>query len=89
MNSAPWSEIMVIGLGYLHNYVFSNAHITVSAFGAAHGKRIISCKLVTGSIIVKVHKFNTTLFKTSNLQLPMQSTCTSSHGAAIAILGAN
>ena len=89
MNSAPQSEIMVVGLGYLLNHVFSNAHITVSAFGAARGKHTISSKLVMGSIIVKAHKFNTTLFETSNLQLPMQSTCTSSHGAVIAILGAN
>ena len=80
---------MVIGLGYLLNHVFSNARITVSAFGATHGKCTISSKLVMGSIIVKACKFNTTLFETSNLQLPMQLTCTSSHGAAIAILGAN
>ena len=80
---------MVIGLGYLLNHVFSNARITVSVFGATHGKRTISSKLVMGSIIVKAHKFNTTLFETSNLQLPMQSMTTSSHGAAIAILGAS
>ena len=80
---------MVIGLGYLLKHVFSNAHITVSVFGATCGKHTISSKLVMGAIIVKVHKFNTTLFETSNLQLPMQSMCTSSHGAAIAIVGAS
>ena len=89
MNSAPRTERTVIDLGYLLNHVFSNARMTISAFGAAHGKHTISSKLVTGSIIVKAHKFNTTLFVTSNLQLPIQSTCTSSHGAAIAILGAS
>ena len=80
---------MVISLGYLLNHVFSNVCIYVSAFGASRGKHTISSKLVMGSIIVKAHKFNTTLFETSNLQLPMQSMCTSSHGAAIAILGAS
>ena len=48
MNSAPWSEMMVIGLGYLLNHVFSNACITVSAFGATHLKCTISSKVVLG-----------------------------------------